>query len=277
MNDAVVFSVNSFIGFELCRVFLEEGMTVLGCDEDELDEDRLLEIGRNANFQYQKFHHIQRPEHIPSPSYLVFSFYDGYYHRKENAWKAIKPVVEKSLDWKKHHFIFLYPSIWLKRKEKHDLYVEAEELRKQAEKEKAPVTVFYLPTVFGPRQPNSFLLAEAMTNPAFQWEQACIDEDLEDALYVEDAVDVINRQKEKSNTFILVNANPSSWEAVMSRVIHDEEQINALKKRCKDQSRNAYPFETLQVEYKLPIDEAVQKQIIHIKKREICDFPFFKF
>ncbi|MBE3568705.1 MAG: hypothetical protein IMW92_00870 [Bacillales bacterium] len=266
MDDAVVFSGNSFIGFELCQAFLEEGMSVLGCDEGDLDEDRLLTIGRNANFQYKKIHHIQWPEHIPSPSYLVFSFYDDYYHRKEGAWRAIKPVIEKGLNWKKHHFIFLYPSIWLKREEKHSLFKEAEELRKRAEKEEATVTVFYLPTIFGPRQPASFLFAELIKNPSFQWEKGCIDEVVAEALYVEDAVEVINSQKEKSTTFILVNANPSSWEEIMNLVVQDEEQKNALKKLCKDRSQNTYPFEILQVQNKLPIADAIQKQIIHIKK-----------
>jgi nucleoside-diphosphate-sugar epimerase len=277
MDDAVVFSGNSFIGFELCRAFLEEGMTVLGLDEGDLDEDRLLEIGRNANFQYQKCDQIQRPEHIPSPSYLVFSFYDDYYQRKEGAWKAIKPVIEKGLDWKKHHFIFLYPTIWLIKEEKHSLFKEAEELRKQAEKEKAPVSVFYLPTIFGPRQPASFLFSKAISDPSFQWENSCIDEDLADALYVEDAVHIINIQKKRPNTFVLVNVHPSSWEEIISLVIQDEEQKKALKKLCKDRSRNTYPFETLKVENQLSLAEALQKQIIHIKKQEIHDTPFFKF
>ena len=275
MNDAVVFSVNSFVGFELCRAFLEEGMTVLGCDEGDLDEDRLLEIGRNANFMYQSVHPIPMPEHMPTSSYLVFSFYDDYYHRKEVARKAMKHAVENGFDWKKHHLIFLYPTIWLDREEKHFLYKEAEEWRKHAEKEEAAVTVFYLPTIFGPRQPSAFLFAKAIADPLFQWENSCIDEDLEDAIYVSDAVTVINSQKDQQNIFILENAHPSSWKDIMSLVIKDEELKTALKKLCQNHSRMTYPFETVQVKNQLPPVEALQKQMIHIKKQEISDSPPF--
>lgn len=189
MEQAIVFAAQQFIGFELCKQLLNEGFEVIALEHemmlDEQADDKWLEIGRNANLTYEMINNSLQLNH---PSYICFiPLYDLFIQRNNEIvedWHKRFTTLYQMIEPRVELIIFISPVQW--RVNENTIYQEIRNELLQSTR-KSHWIEFFLPTIYGPWQPNQFLF-QLLINE--QQHQNYID-DLEDAVYIEDAVRTI--------------------------------------------------------------------------------------
>lgn len=174
MEQILVAGACSFIGFHIAEGLLEQGFLVTGLDltdgsGNERKEEMLLAIGRNANFT------------------MAEESLDGLYS------KIIVPLYGKDED---HARLFsLLGDIMGSSEKKPDIYCfrslaplpEGMEKISAALAGEGSARMFYLPTVYGPWQPDSMAFEAGIRNfPPDRIKQAADAEYRQDAIYIED-------------------------------------------------------------------------------------------
>ena len=206
MSKAIVTGGLGFLGFEMCLAMLEEGFEVLAADTDSETGERWLEVGRNANISYQ---HLQQP--VPaefSNARFYINLYDHFTgNNPSQDLKEMKEFVEKNHKCVEKAFILL-PSVISKRV-REDEFTEVVDFLEEFKFPKQ-YTV-YLPTLFGPHQPESFLFQQILSKSESGGSEYV--DDIRSAIFVKDAVSaVINVEKESdSKKLQIVADNPDSW------------------------------------------------------------------
>lgn len=112
MNEAVVFGIRGAAGFEMACRLLENGCSVIGLDGEESIselEDKLMMIGRNANFSLVVAESLQcLPDMALAADMWIIPAIDW-----TTAIEAVKqmenivPIVQLKSDWKHTRFVFI--------------------------------------------------------------------------------------------------------------------------------------------------------------------------
>jgi nucleoside-diphosphate-sugar epimerase len=218
MERATIVGVYDFIGYSLCRNLLDMGIEVAGIHpigekEDDYTEEKRLEIGRNANFSEISLLEWQTDEAV---DYLFVTLFEVFLQQDRTAdyLETILPKLE-SRQYNNQRTVLLLPAFLAHENMKLnmtdfglDLFVKSV---------KSSVLIIYLPTIFGPWQPEKCFFQKAMNHSSNKrgeipeidpWEWT------EDCLYIDDAVNLIRKMDEsgEQGQFILSSGQPDRWE-----------------------------------------------------------------
>ena len=210
MDKAIIVGTYEFIGFQLCLSLLEQGVEVIGIhlsndSEDPFLEEKRFEIGRNSNFTETDETYFDSLKSTDS-MILFIDFYSYYFKREE---KLLYAFLTTEFQMKNPFHLFLTLPIQLcNEKMIMDLPLFQHPHNFAA-------TIFYLPTVYGPWQPLKYVFQQALHNP-----NAPIRMDdrewTEDALYIEDVIEVILNymNKKECKAYVLKSKNNNQWKAL---------------------------------------------------------------
>ncbi|WP_421384174.1 hypothetical protein ACOJQI_06295 [Bacillus salacetis] len=203
MSRAVVTGGLGFLGFELCLAILEEGLEVVAADIDQKAGERWLEVGRNANITYQPLHQALPTEFSGARIYI--NLYDCFSRSKgKQQLEDIRDFVENNKSYLESAVV-LMPSVLSNRIEDDELTGFIEFLEEQFSRYYS----VYIPTLFGPRQPDSFLFQQVITGAA---SGTGFVDDTRSAIFVKDAANsIINIEENSAENIQLVSDTPDSW------------------------------------------------------------------
>jgi hypothetical protein len=220
LDKVMIFGVYEFVGFHFCNRFLEKGCIVKGVrvmngSSHQLLEDKKLAVGRNANFEELKMDDLENLSIDDQPA-MIFSLYDFYMTYKESEWdhSAILEKLAAFVKKRQEPMIYLLPIQMLLDTNETGWYSELKEFISQLKEGSAMRQFFYLPAIFGPWQPPSFLFQQSMLPVQKEdAEQYKTTEWVWDTIYIEDAIetmmDVI--QKGESGSYLMESGMKDSW------------------------------------------------------------------
>jgi hypothetical protein len=215
MDKAIIFGTYEFVGFHLCQEFLERGYEVTGIfhdysEESFIDEKR-LEIGRNANFTEKIIGEYVVDD--ASPSLMIFSLYDLFIGSREKLINSedLRKIILKTVDTR-NQIAYLLPIQLLSQSDHmQDLKLFLEDLKGIGKNPQ----FYYLPSIFGPWQPVTFLFQKSMLNLLGENSNPnAIREWRMDAIFVKDAVKTLIEKMISGNEghFLLESGIPNQWE-----------------------------------------------------------------
>jgi nucleoside-diphosphate-sugar epimerase len=210
LDKVCIYGVFEFTGFHLCKSFLEKGFTVDGIhfDTDDLFlEEKRLEVGRNANFSEKSLPFGEQN------SVTIIPVYDWFMASKEGYKKLLPEVIQSLND--DQQIVYLLPIQLLTDLPEDEALEEVRNFIDQTKNIGKCIQYFYLPTIFGPWQPNSFLFQRELLNQINHVnEQIEVREWPFDAIYVEDVLEPIITRIEsgEAGSFLIESGIPKSWE-----------------------------------------------------------------
>lgn len=221
MDKAVIFQVFDFVSFHICKTLLDKGFTVTGIHLPETEqmseqEEKRLEIGRNANFSEQELSEWKvKTERTTTKQVVFLSIYDLFmlqqesFFQKEMAEREILGHIEQNpyaMD-----VVLLFPMQMLRANENHgfaDFLNQVNQLPNKSQ-------IVYLPTIYGPWQPPVFLFHQKIISAKQHFNLSISDREwTEDAIYVEDAVESIIEvvETKKSGSYLLESGENNYWD-----------------------------------------------------------------
>jgi hypothetical protein len=237
-----IYGVFEFIGFHFCKRFLEKGLRVEGVHfhtEPHLFlEEKRLEIGRNANFKEKDIPDIEVViENDNDSKTIIIPIYDWLmmYSGSKSLDKWFPKIVEfiNDLNDSKTQIVYLLPIQLLTDKCEMDGIEDVRNLLSQTKKMNHRAQFFYLPTIFGPWQPPTFLFQRVMLNQFNETdEEFTLKEWTLDAIYVDDLLNPVIERIEAGDTgsFLLDSGIPKSWDLCAELLNVDE----SIKGKAKD-------------------------------------------
>ena len=191
-----------FIGFSISKRLLEEGFEVIGVDhfsekQDQLKEQKLLEIARNSNLIYinNPIENLTLQEVAEHCDILYYCLHDSDINKNNINTKAahMKEILKKVMDYCNEiacKFVYLssYESI-NQRNEIGQMKMQEEyEIEKYSKLNKNfSFHILQLPTVYGPWQPDSMTFQQLIMGK----DSPTIDPIREDAIFVDDLVEIL--------------------------------------------------------------------------------------
>ncbi|RSD29386.1 NAD(P)-dependent oxidoreductase [Mesobacillus subterraneus] len=213
MEEAAIFGVYEYIGYSLCLRMLDLGMEVQGIHpestaDDYFTEEKRLEIGRNANFEEIS---LEEWEAGDGREYLFISLFACGKTRNQRGklLEAINKKLEKCKSGKLAPVLILPANLAVKPNPQE---AKGQQILRFRQGE---VLTIYLPTVFGPWQPEESFFQQAMNcmeaeRPAprlgkFEWTY--------DALYIDDVACEILAMAESGTTgeYLLASGQENRW------------------------------------------------------------------
>jgi hypothetical protein len=214
LDKACIFGVYQFIGFHLCKSFLENGFSVEGIHLDtECDlflEEKRLEVGRNANFNEKSFPLSGQNIKTEVTIIPIYDWFMTYNNSKLR--ELFSKIVPFIISDPKTNFVYLLPIQLLTDSQNDEGMAAIKDFIEQTIEMR--IQYFYLPTIFGPWQPDSFLFQRKLLNQINNNEQIEVREWPFDAIYIEDLLAPIIEQIETGETgsFLIESGIPQSWE-----------------------------------------------------------------
>jgi nucleoside-diphosphate-sugar epimerase len=264
MDKVVIVGVFDFVNFHVCKAFLDKGIEVRGVRlENEEDEDRViekrLEIGRNANFSEVSLEEVssQSSDHDT----IVLSAFDLYMRYKEDY--LLKEDLISSLftmnKWE--NIVILVPSQLLKNVTGKKAEGVIEEFLKRDFFQKRDFYLLYLPTVFGPWQPETFMfqssiLMEMNSGKPFTG----LREETSDALFVEETVQSIIEiiENKEPGRYLLQSEKRDQWNLCAALLQINEQGLSQSKEEIREED-----LTKIIVPSTIPLSVALTRQIEH--------------
>ncbi|MCA1031048.1 NAD(P)-dependent oxidoreductase [Bacillus timonensis] len=219
MNKATIIGGLDFIGYSICTRLLEEGFTVYALDlepkEGSLEEEKLLRIGRNANFHFsERDSTLSSLKTYPACDLLFYigvapfaevrnrSVYDRYVDHMKTSLKEVCDYCNKH-----QTKLILLSTLNVFNEKQEEInedvtpepstllgtlhYQQEEQLREISNASKLNYTILRLPTVYGPWQPSHMVYHRFMMGGPIDSSDEQLDEESKDLVYVDDAVEAI--------------------------------------------------------------------------------------
>ncbi|OCA84271.1 hypothetical protein A8F94_16285 [Bacillus sp. FJAT-27225] len=205
MEKAVIVGAFGFFGFHLCKKMLEKGYEVAGVaygKESASFQDEMEDlIGRNGNFQ-KTFNEV--PGGGSQSEVLILSLYDWIYCEDES---DVIELLRKTISPNNQRKTVLAVPIELAlNSEKAAMIVDL------IQQEQKNTLTIYLPTLFGPYQPERYAFQKAISG--FR-DHDPSEEYIEDALYCEDAaekaIELIEQGRKRD--VLLKSSSGANWQA----------------------------------------------------------------
>ncbi|MDF0728601.1 NAD(P)-dependent oxidoreductase [Cytobacillus sp. S13-E01] len=225
MCNKIVVGGLGFLGFSLCCHFIEEEVNILAfddmADDEEVKEEKLLRIGRNAFFQYrdiQDFRSLMKEENCDTVFYSLFDSAKDRYSPDIDAcigktrqllndvisfcrMNGSKLILVSTYDvFGNEQFVVDEDTKPVPDSDNGKLHVEEEKLvRETLAEESIQYAIVRMPTLFGPGQPSHLIYQQAiMANLKKQSRDYFVTENTRDIFYIEDAVHALVRLEEKT-------------------------------------------------------------------------------
>lgn len=221
MDKAVIVGVFEFLGFHFCQNLLNKGLEVDGLhigryEEGFFLEEKRMEIVRNANFKEYVFQDYQWPADNRVEKVIIVDYYDLFMRKKEEDFFALQPIkaLLSYLKTSKDMVIFLLPVKLLSEKGFEKERLKVERLLGLLKRGSGYIKKFYLPTVFGPWQPEEFSFQQHFlrgegNNRIRVNEREC----LSDAIFVEETLQtILHYCRKEDDEFLLTSGKKNQWE-----------------------------------------------------------------
>jgi hypothetical protein len=273
MDKAIIFGMFDFVGFHVGKNLLNKGIEIIGVHIDELEnidflDEKRLEIGRNANFNEQSLVEWESsPKEDMSNPKFIFSIYDLFMLKKEQILQdeaVTKPIIQYIEENKtKTSMVLILPIQMLTRTFKGK---EIEGFLNKIEGLVKDTQLLYLPTVYGPWQPLSFLFQKAIvsklrkteiTNEEREWKN--------DVLFVDDAIDSILDiiENGRPGSYLIDSGSDDQWFRCAAYLNIDEDQ--ALSKSTELIQCDP-PMVKVSVRKVTPISDSIMVQMEHVQR-----------
>lgn len=224
MERAAILGVYDFIGYSLCQYMLDNGVEIEGVHianrhDDYFTEEKRLEIGRNANFSEITFNEWKT---TGTNDLMILSLYD-HFNKAGTQGQFTKVLMKKleNVDRSSQTLILILPAYLAKKHEK--LTDSVLDLLRFIEKMNLSVIEIYLPTIYGPWQPEeyffqqtiNYLEGESSLPVIAEWEWT------HDALYIDDAVKTIMNLAESGmeGKFFLASGKNNLWRSCADELL----------------------------------------------------------
>ena len=234
MERAAILGVYDFIGYSLCKYMLDDGVEIEGIHiprkhDDYFTEEKRMEIGRNANFSEISFKEWKAVE---TNEIMVISLYE-HFNLTGTIGQYTKGIMEKleRMDHSSQTLIMILPaSLALKHEKLPDSQFDFLEF---IEKKNISPLEIYLPTIYGPWQPEEYFFQQSLnylegevSSPVIaKWEWT------HDALYIDDAVDTIMELagSGKKGKFFLASGKNNLWRSCADELL-GKQTVSLLRK-----------------------------------------------
>ncbi|PKG25524.1 hypothetical protein [Niallia nealsonii] len=210
MDDFLMIGKYHFIGLHLCSTLLSQGLKIKGISYPDFEvhqlEEKEMFFGRNANFidikWEQRFKQIKEGETI-----IVF---DCYTLDKLDDLIAAMQEFFKGNRWKMPNKVVAICPATMEE-------VQNKQCTKFFKEKKIPYQFIYLPTIYGPWQPESFLFQQILLKEINKNLLPKQNEYTKDAIFVEDAVEEIMEQiqNNQNEDILLRSVVQNHWQKCM--------------------------------------------------------------
>ncbi|MFE8696358.1 hypothetical protein ACFYKT_08315 [Cytobacillus sp. FJAT-53684] len=267
MDRAVIIGTFNFLGFHFCTSILEAGYEVIGVhydmEKEELLEEKRMEIGRNANFHEESYSKWLPLAEISKQTLVIIDLYN-FHQRECNETLEKSDLLEKFLSKNKKRLqetdskvIFLLPIQWLSG---------SSEMFTRTLPQEANWHYIYLPAIYGPWQPSSYIIQQALLKSFDEKRKIKLHEDewIDDILYIDDVVEeiLLMADKESASSFVLKNEIPDQWiKCAEYLAIPIPSYDNHHKLSTLDMSKIKIRMLKSQMQY----SEGIEKQRRHLK------------
>ncbi|MGM0836858.1 MAG: hypothetical protein ACQEV7_11930 [Bacillota bacterium] len=261
MKNAIVAGATSFVGFSLCQKLIRGEVEVYGMELQEkkfdLEEDKLMEIGRNAFFHYQG------------------KADKGQFNGSEKFDAAYLCLEAEELSEREYLESFNYLSNLSRRVflvVPHNLAESGSLLQKNLED--LQTTLVIHPALFGPWQPDKEpIQRKIMDELTGKPTRDKLEMENQDILYIEDIAEVLislaeNENDTQSHTVRLVNKDRKALE-----LLAHELDISIKDTEAKPENEWEKGAEVVYVESAFKVTEALAIQRNHAAKRLKIDSP----
>lgn len=219
MDKVVIFGVYNFVSFHMCKSLLDNGIEVSGVSIGDMErtsyhDEKRLEVGRNANFsEYTLTNLVNEEVDQITKRTLILSLYDFYMLGKE---RTLLNVDEKIIGYMNEFhsapdIAVILPIQLLNPDNRLSVDGLTAKLKEQA----GTYQEVYLPTIYGPWQPSTYLFQQAILSSINKGKiSGARREWLGDALFVEDAVETMIGILEtgKPGEFLLESGKENYWQ-----------------------------------------------------------------
>lgn len=268
MDKAIILNVFDFVSFHVCKTLLEKGIEVDGIHVEESEkepfsEEKRLEVGRNANFEEHSLlswtNKEKRDTTIIFSLYDLFMLYKDSILQKETVTKPIIYLMDRS-----NGVAIILPSQMLTKSIDSQALIDLQVFLNQIVGLERNLQLLYLPTVYGPWQPETFLFQQSFLtkinrNEGFKG----VREGMMDAIYIDDAIESILDIMEtgKPGSYLLESGRKKHWDNCAAFLNLDE---NIVKNREMSQINSK--IVKVAVKKVTPISESFAKQMEHTER-----------
>ncbi|MEH7013547.1 hypothetical protein V7087_22525 [Neobacillus niacini] len=264
MDKVVIVGVFDFVNFHICKALLDEGIEVRGVqieseDTGDILVEKRLEIGRNANFTEISLGDISNDSYENET--IVLSVYDLYMLYKEEY--LLNEDMLINLISKNHweQIVILVPSQLLSNVIESKAELVIDDFIKRTRAQNKDIQLLYLPTIFGPWQPDTFMfqhsiLTDMNRGNAFKG----LREETGDALFIDDTVKSIIEiiETKEPGRFLLQSGKSNQWDLCAAFLRLNKQGINDRIEEIKDEDLTKSIVNST-----VPIAVALSKQIDH--------------
>jgi hypothetical protein len=232
MDKVVMVGVFDFVNFHVCKALLDKGIEVTGVqiEEEENDDivlEKRLEIGRNANFIEVSLGELTKDK--KENETIVLSVYDLYMRYKEeyllNEHRLFNLL--RKTQWEQ--IVILVPSQLLNEVIDSKPEVVIEDFIKRTHAQSENIHLLYLPTIYGPWQPDTFMFQSSILNEMNRGKPfRGLREETGDALFVQDTAQLIIEiiEKQEPGRYLLQSGKSNQWEKCAAFLGINEQGIN---------------------------------------------------
>lgn len=225
MESAVILGVYDFIGYSLCRSLLDNGVEIEGvhiAGDSFFTEEKRMEIGRNANFSEITFREWKTSG---ADDLMIISLYE-HLNKKEKREQFHKDLMGKleNLNRSNQRLVFILPAYLALKQDKSANFDH--DLLRFIEKKDFSVLEIYVPTIYGPWQPDAYFFQQSLNNlqkgsgtpQLADWEWT------HDALFIDDAVNTIIEIAEscKTGKYFLKSGENNQWLKCAEKLLGDQ-------------------------------------------------------
>jgi hypothetical protein len=274
MDKAVIFDVYNFVSFHLCKALLDNGIEVEGIYvetniNDDFSDEKRLEIGRNANFNESLFNDWSNRDKVEGNMTIICSVYDIYMTFNESILKK-KAVANEFINSLKkqsdniEQLVLLVPRQLMTGEAENEAILIMNDFIKRAEEVTGKIQLHYLPSIYGPWQPSTFVFQHTILSKMNkQGEFRGLREETMDALYIDDTVltliDLI--ENNDAGRYYLESEQENQWDFCAQYLQVDEKLLIGRRTSLKEDK-----VCKLTVTKKESITNAIAKQIDHVRR-----------
>lgn len=277
MDKLVIFGGYEYLGFYLSTAFLDKGLHVhcihFNFGEELIYDEKRFTVGRNANFEETPFKEWKQSSNDELEKTLMvislydYSFNNGTHREKDiDEQELFKSLLNRNLA--NCEFLFLLPIQCLARQNECKEY---KEFRIELIKKDIKLKEVYIPTLYGPWQPNEYLFQQAILRKLTgRWDYQLSEKEwCYDAIYIEDAVEEIGRIVEENTieACLLQSEVVDHWQKCASFLQIDQH----VYKEVMTQERNLDSVPCIKVKDRAGFDKGLKAQIEYVK-RLLVDF-----
>lgn len=275
MDKACIFNVYDFVSFHICQTLLNKGIEVEGIQlendsQEPFLEEKRLEVGRNANFEEQAFSlWSDRGNEEQHNTTIIFSLYDLFMQHKEMILqkKEIKDTILRYFEHTRDNsdlIIFLLPVQLLSMSVSSQTLRDFQGFVDYAMDLKENIQLFYLPTIYGPWQPTTFLFQQSILKKIRENEEFMDSREMKlDAIYIEDALETLVEviETKKPGSYLIESGKLNHWKRCAAFLNMDVDPIDG-----RDSFHLNHQIVKMAVKKVTSITESINKQIDQIHR-----------